>query len=71
MAGEGGRRYCPNCQKVVETRVIITSYSQKVYRGITAKRRQIICGTDDQGTGGCGTRWYTLELPEEDLQRLP
>ena len=70
MTGHGGRRYCPNCRSVVETRVIMSKYSQKLFHGITAKRRQVICGIDDQGTSGCGTRWFTLELPEDDLQGL-
>ena len=71
MPGEGGHRYCPNCHQVVETRVLSAGYSQVIFRGIHAKRRQIIHGTDDQGTGGCGYKWYTLEMPEDDLRRLP
>ena len=63
----GGRRYCPYCKKVVETRVLPTGYSQVEFGGILAKRRQIIHGTDAQGTGGCGHKWYTLEVPEDIL----
>jgi hypothetical protein len=40
-----------------------SGYSQTEFHGILAKRRQIMCGTDAEGTGGCGTRWFTLEIP--------
>ena len=42
-------------------------YCQTEVHGIPAKKRQVICGTDAEGTGGCGTRSSTLELPEEQL----
>jgi len=32
-----------------------------------AKKRQIIYGTDAEGVNGCGTKWFTLELPEDQL----
>ena len=35
--------------------------------GIPAKKRQVICGTDAEGSNGCGTKWFTLELPEDQL----
>jgi len=62
--GDGGRRYCPRCKTIVETRVLPEGYSQKEFQGILAKRRQVICGTDERGSNGCGTKWFTLELPE-------
>ena len=34
---------------------------------IPAKKRQIICGTGSQGTGGCGTKWFTLEILEDQV----
>jgi hypothetical protein len=34
---------------------------------IPAKKRQVICGTDAEGSNGCGTKWFTLELPEDQL----
>ena len=62
---KGGHRYCPTCKKVVETRVLLEGYCQTEVLGILAKKRQVICGTDAEGTGGCGTRWFTLEMPED------
>ena len=64
---KGGHRYCPTCKKVVETRVLLEGYRQVEIQGILAKKRQIICGTDRQGSGGCGTKWFTLEIPEEEV----
>ena len=71
MNGHGGYRYCPNCERIVETRVLSKGYSQAEFRGIPAKKREIICGTDAQGAGGCRHRWFTLEIPENDLNQLP
>lgn len=62
--GEGGHRYCPNCKRIVETRVMPGGYSQVIFRGLPAKRREVICGTNAQGLNGCGTRWFTLEIEE-------
>ena len=66
---KGGNRYCPSCKRVVETRVLLEGYCQSMIHGIPAKKRQIICGTDGEGAGGCGTRWFTLELLEDHLLR--
>jgi hypothetical protein len=60
----GGKRYCPHCEKVVETRVLPEGYKQIDYRGVLAKRRKIVCGTDRDGTGGCGHMWFTIEVPD-------
>lgn len=68
--GDGGHRYCPNCKRIVETRVLPGGYSDTVFRNIPAKRRQIICGTDEQGNNGCGTKWYTLEIEETALNAI-
>ena len=64
---KGGHRYCPSCKKIVETRVLLEGYCQTEVYGIPAKKRQVICGTDAEGTGGCGTRWFTLEIVEDHL----
>ena len=64
-ARKGGNRFCPNCKKIVETRVLLEGYSQTEFHGILAKRRQIICGTDAEGSNGCGTKWFTLEILED------
>jgi hypothetical protein len=34
---------------------------------IPAKKRQPICGTDAEGSGGCGTKSFTLEISEEKV----
>jgi len=31
---------------------------------VLADRQQVICGTDEQGSNGCGTKWFTLEIVE-------
>ena len=56
-----GRKYCPECEEVVETKVL-GYYSQIELRGIAAKRRRIKHMEED---GGCGCEWYTIELPED------
>jgi hypothetical protein len=66
-ARKGGHRYCPSCKKIVETRVLLEGYSQTEVQGIPAKKRQIICGIDAQGSKGCGTKWFTLEILEEKV----
>jgi hypothetical protein len=48
----------------VETRVLLEGYCQTEVHGILAKKRQVICGTDAEGSGGCGTRWFRLEILE-------
>jgi hypothetical protein len=58
-----GRKYCPECKDVVVTKAL-SNYSQVEFRGISAKRREIIHLEED---GGCGHRWYTLELLEDAL----
>jgi hypothetical protein len=63
----GGHRYCPTCKRVVETRVLLEGYCQTEVLGTLAKKRQVICGTDALGSNGCGTRWFTLEIPEEEI----
>lgn len=60
----GGRRFCPNCNEVVETRVLPEGYKQIDYHGVLAKRRKIVCGRDRDGTGGCGHMWFTIEMPD-------
>ena len=64
---KGGSRFCPSCKKIVETRVLLEGYSQEEIHGIPAKRRQIVRGTDAQGSNGCGTKWFTLEIPEDQI----
>ena len=34
------------------------------YRNVCVKRRKIVCGTDRDGTGGCGHMWFTIEVPD-------
>ncbi len=64
---KGGHRYCPTCKKIVETRVMLDGYSQVEFHGTLAKKRQVICGTDANGTGGCGKKWFTLEILEDQV----
>jgi hypothetical protein len=33
------------------------------------KKRQIFCGKDIEGTGGCGIKWFTLEILEDQMLR--
>jgi len=64
---KGGHRFCPNCKKFVETRVLLEGYSQVPVGNLLAKRRQIVCGTEEKGSNGCGTKWFTLEIVEDHL----
>ena len=62
-----GNRYCPSCKKIVETRVLLEGYCKTDFHGIPAKKRQVIYGTDAEGLNGCGTKWFTLEILEDQL----
>jgi hypothetical protein len=66
----GGHRYCPNCKRIVETRVLAEGYAQVLYRGVLVKRRKIVCGRNRDGLGGCGHVWFTYEIPEEVLPEI-
>jgi len=66
---KGGHRYCPSCKKIVETRVLLEGYSQVEIQGFSAKKRQVICGTDAEGSNGCGAKWFTLEILEDQVLR--
>jgi hypothetical protein len=66
---KGGHKYCPSCKKIVETRALLGGYSQTEVQGIPAKKRQIICGTDAKGSNGCGKKWFTLEILEDQVLR--
>jgi hypothetical protein len=58
-----GMKYCPNCKEVVVTKAL-ANYTQVEYRGVLAKRREIMHLEED---GGCGHRWYTVEVMEDLL----
>ncbi len=58
-----GRKYCPECREVVETKAL-PNYTQIEFRGILVKKREIAHLKED---GGCGYRWFTVELPEDIL----
>lgn len=58
-----GTKYCPECREVVYSKAL-PNYSQVEFRGIPVKRREIIHKEED---GGCGYKWYTLEVPEDIL----
>jgi len=58
-----GMKYCPNCREVVITRAL-PNYSQIEFRGILAKKREIIHREEDEG---CGRTWFTVEIPEDVL----
>ena len=58
-----GLKYCPNCKKVVVTKAL-PNYSQIEFRGILVKKREIAHLPEDDG---CGSTWFTLEMPEDVL----
>ena len=58
-----GKKYCPECKEVVYSKAL-ANYSQVEFRGIPVKRREIIHMEKD---GGCGKKWFTLEIPEDIL----
>jgi len=45
-------------------------YSQVKFNGVLVKRRKIIHPIDNNGNPGCGSTWYTLEIPEDALNKL-
>ena len=51
----------------MKTRVLLEGYSQIEFHGIPAKKRQNICGTEAEGSNGCETKWFTLELLEDQV----
>ena len=68
MINRGGRRFCPICKKIVETRVLPGGYRQVPMGDILLKRRVVICGTDANGSNGCGCKWATLEKVDEIIE---
>lgn len=52
-----GKRYCPYCDKLVETKVLPNN-SQIIYQGVLVKTRRILHQAEK---GGCGKRWTTIE----------
>ncbi len=62
-----GKRYCPQCEELVEAKVV-GRYSQKPLHGILVKRRKIIHRVEDHG---CGHEWYTLEIIEDAIREWP
>jgi len=66
--GKGAMKFCPNCQDVVETRVMEEFNENVQVAGLHAKRRKVICGIDRDGTKGCGHTWFTLDVIETDLK---
>ena len=58
-----GMKYYPECQEVVVTKAL-SNYSQVDFKGLRGKRRKIVHLEED---GGCGHRWYTVEVAEDVL----
>jgi len=61
-----GRKYCPNCNEVVETRAL-PYYKQIEIGRIPVKKRKIKHRVEE---GGCGHAWFTIELPIDLLDEL-
>ena len=70
MINQGTQKYCPVCKEIVLTHVLNVGYSQVKFNGVLVKRRKIIHPIDNNGNPGCGSTWYTLEIPEDALNRL-
>jgi hypothetical protein len=70
---KGGHRYCPNCKKVVETRVLLEGYCQTEVHGTLVNARSFAEQTlkVQAGAGQNGLRWrywrinYDLQLERE------
>ena len=60
-----GTKYCPECKKVINAKVLPGGYRQVNFNGILAKRRKVIHREAD---GGCGYSWWTLEIAEEFIK---
>ena len=61
------KKYCPQCNSIVETRIDPTGYKQVPYRNIVMKRRKIAHRRQE---GGCGHTWYTFEVSEGLMQHM-
>ena len=60
-------KYCPNCQALVETKVVPNGYKQVPYQNSVITRRKIIHRIEDEG---CGHTWYTYEVTEDVMRHL-
>jgi hypothetical protein len=60
-----GTKYSPNCKRVVISKAV-GNYSQVNFKEILVKRRKIRHLEED---GGCGHEWYTVETPEDVLEK--
>ena len=60
-------KYCPQCQKLTETKVIATGYKQVRVNGGVVKMRKINHSIED---AGCGYSWDTFEIPENIIRRI-
>ena len=60
-------KYCPNCQSLVETKVVPSGYKQIRINNSVLKRRKIIHKIEDEG---CDHTWFTYEVPEGLMRRL-
>jgi len=61
------KKYCPNCEQTVETKVVPGIFKQMPYQNSFVKRRKIIHRIED---GGCGHTWYTYEVPDDVMRQL-
>jgi hypothetical protein len=61
-----GKKYCPNCWKVVETKAL-SNYSLVDFKRIRGKRCKIAHLEED---GGCGHSWYTVEVVKDALNEF-
>jgi hypothetical protein len=61
-----GKKYCPNCGKVVETKAL-SNYSLVDFKRIRGKRRKI---AHLEENGGCGHSWYTVEVVKDALNEF-
>ncbi len=60
-------KYCPNCQKLVKTKVVPGIYKQIPYQNSVITRRKIIHRIED---GGCRHTWHTYEVSEDVMRHL-
>ena len=61
-----GKKYCPNCGKVVEAKAF-SNFSQVDFKRIRGKRRKIAHLVEN---GGCGHSLYTAEVVKDALNEF-
>jgi hypothetical protein len=64
----GGQRYCPSCKKNCGNEGPAGRIFPDRSSRYPGKKRQIICGKEAEGSYGCGMKWFTLEILQDQVR---